>query len=126
MARPTQPIAPPEPMLVVDGHSPVVLRSPELLDARGVPYTRRTVTLALVAREDDTIAPIHATLAATGVDVGHGAYSLALLPRDLWLRLAPFANDRVYLRTTTLDHPPHYQTLRVVWRAATYPTETVA
>lgn len=124
MARPTQPIAPPEPMIVVDGHSPVIVRSPELVDARGLPYTRRTVTLALVSREDDSLPPIHPTLAATGVDVGGGVYTLALLPRDMWLRLAAHANDRIYLRTTTLDHPAHFQPHRVVWRAATYPTDS--
>lgn len=119
MARPVQPIRPTEPMLVVDGHTPAVLRSPTVLDARGLPYDGRQVTLELVPRPGGVA--IHPTLSGPGVSVGEGAYTLALLPRDLWLRLAPFANGVIYQATRTAEHEPAYLPLRVVWRAAQFP-----
>jgi hypothetical protein len=119
MARPVQPIRPAEPLLVVDGHTPAVLRSPPLVDARGLPYDGRQVTLELVPRPGGE--RVHPTLSGPGVSIGDGAYTLALLPRDLWLRLAPYANAVVYQATRTAEHEAHYQPMRVVWRAAEFP-----
>lgn len=118
-------MTPEHPALVVDGHTRAVLRSPALLDARGQPYDGRQVTLALVRTASTEAPPLHATLSGTGVNVGDGVYTLALMPRDLWLRLAPVAHELIYQRTTSAEHPPHFQPLRVVWRAAEFPLESL-
>ncbi len=120
MARPPAVIVPPDPMLVVDRRTPFVCHSPVLLDAQGRPLVNRTVRLALCAAEDPA-TEIHNTLAGYGVGVGDGSYSLALVPYALWLRLADFANLRIYLVATAAQMVPVSLPLRVVWRADTYP-----
>ncbi len=125
MARPAYPIAPPEPLLIVDGRTPFVARSAPFLDSAGDVLERRSVRLELVESRDDDAPSIHAALGGPGVSVGDGAYTLALLPRDLWLRLAPHANDRIWLRVRMLNALTQYHPLRVVWRADTYPIGAV-
>lgn len=127
MARPN-PIQPAEPLLIVDGRTPFVAQSPVLTDREGAPYLDRRVELALVTndRPSPVSSPIHPTLSGAAVSAGNGAFSLALMPRDLWLRLAPHAHKVIYLRTLTADHPPHFQPLRVVWRASTFPTPSAS
>ncbi|GAB1345084.1 hypothetical protein [Gemmatimonas sp.] len=125
MARPVQPMAPEHPPLIVDGHTPAVLRSPVLVDARGLPYDGRQVTLDLVRHASTTAPPLHPTLRGTGVSIGEGVYTLALMPRDLWLRLAPVAHELIYQRTVSPEHSPHFQPLRVVWRAAEFPVDSL-
>jgi hypothetical protein len=120
MARPVQPIAPADPLIVVDGHTTAVLRSPIMLDARGGPQVGRSATVALVHTELTT-EPIHSTLAGAGVPCGDGAFTLAVTPRALWLRLAPHANRRVWLCTTVPGDPPQWTPYLVAWRAAEFP-----
>ncbi|GAB1345019.1 hypothetical protein [Gemmatimonas sp.] len=121
MARPAQPMTPSIPALVVDGHTRAVLRSPALRDARGLPTTAARSCSSSVRMPTPDAPPLHTTLRGTGVNVGDGVYTLALMPRDLWLRLAPVAHELIYQRTTSPEHPPHFQPLRVVWRAAEFP-----
>lgn len=126
MARPAQPLTPAEPTLIVDGRSVFLARSPVLEDARGAPYDGRQVSLSLTATDDPAGAPpIHPALAGPGVGIGGGVYTLALLPRDLWLRLAAYAHERIYVCTATPEHPPHFSPVRVVWRVAEYPTPAI-
>lgn len=120
MARPVQPITPVDPLIVVDQHTPAVLRSPVMVDARGNPLVGRSAVLALVASDQHT-TPIHNTLAGAGVALGDGAFTLTIPPRALWLRLAPHANRRIWLCTTIAGEPPQYVPHVVVWRAAAYP-----
>lgn len=124
MARPPiAPIAPAEPLVIVDGRTNIVLHSPIARDPNtGELLDGRSGTLALVTREDASIAPIHSTLEAAGVDVGDGSYSCVIAPRAAWMRLAPHANKRIYLRLAIPGSPPVFQAVRVVWRADTYPT----
>lgn len=121
MARPAQPIAVADPLVIVDGRTPFVGRSLPFVDDAGRPLDRRTVRLELVATRDDRATAIHPALSGPGVSVGEGGYTLALMPRDLWLRLAPFANERVWLRAQLPGAITQYIPLRVVWRADTYP-----
>ncbi len=121
MARPAQPIVPSEPLIIVDGHTPLVARSPVMLDAIGRPLSGRTTQLELVAKPSDDAPAIHNTVGGSAVDIGGGSYTLAIPPRSLWLRLAQHANQRVWLRTRVLGYPPVYTPMMVVWRAAEFP-----
>lgn len=121
MARPPQPIAPTEPLLIVDQRTPFVAHCAPMRDVHDAPLVGRIATLSLVSQERDDIAPIHNTLSGIGVNVGDGVYSLVLMPRALWLRLAPFAHQRIYLRASIAGEASTFIPLRVVWRAANYP-----
>lgn len=120
MARPIQPITPPEPLLIVDGHTPFIARSHQLTERNGRPLAGRSCTLALVASEQATAA-IHNTLEGSAVDLNDGRYTRTFTPRALWLRLAPHANRVIYLRTSIPGYPMEHTPVRVVWRADTYP-----
>jgi hypothetical protein len=124
MARPVQPIVPTDPLIVVDGRSTAVLRSPVMYDARGRPLLGRSCTLALMSAESLT-ASIHNTLAGTGVPLGDGAFTLTIPPRALWLRLAPHANRRVWLCCVVGGEPAVYVPHLVAWRAAEFPVDAV-
>lgn len=121
MARPVQPITPAEPLLVVDGHTPFVAHSPVLTDDRGEPISGRSCTLALVDGLGAQRA-IHGTLEGAAVAVGDGTFSRSFTPRALWLHLATHAHRVIYLRARIAGQPDVFTPLRVVWRAATYPT----